>query len=664
MALSASRGPPTTPAAELAFTHSMGRPTVVYAIAYPLYWGEDAIDSLRNQGGIVEAGNPPSDGAWGWDIIDDSRTWISVTTNLDGLVSIVGRRLGWWVLRIATSPHMITLPPILRGQRFTSLMYMSDPWSQHRGVNTHVALNGIPMSQVQAYASLYQGRQDNSVESLVWENNPTYDERWADFGVNGQQPLLSGRNLPAGWTARNLARLFMNDLTGPRNTALSPNLRQNLVELLGWNTRLEPNRDFPLVRDREPQSLTSLAMRAINWHFLNEWPEITPRLQRRLSQGLATLIECSYIYRTISNKMKRDEHDYCQDQLSDECLGRRGPDTCEMLVNAVQQVPGWSSSLERPLEQRSFECSEFSELSVDLELANSISHGRQLFDGAGTVDDILLDIGHQTILLAKAPSRGFVKTKAVDINWAFGVTSHTVAVSDVKRFKLYSVQDLQQNADSWELEGIRFKGRCAGSGRIAQTTRWQSIERWYSRFGDLYPEMGRTNLQDEIELDDWQWETQDKTTRTLVVDPPGQPGACVHFSAVNATLELGSSILGAGTQDEILIDFGHDAISLAEAPSKSYKQTRNLDLKHAFGTHEVAVDAITRLRLHGRPPWGQSKASDEWELKSITLEGKCAESTKKAKLAKFHDLYTWQGRLTGKPGAFQGEMSLGDWEWA
>ncbi|PHH65671.1 hypothetical protein CDD81_1757 [Ophiocordyceps australis] len=657
--------PPMTPAPDVTFTHSMGSPGVVYAIVYPYNRGEDAIDTLRNQGGLVETANPSDDAAWGWDNFNDGRTWISVTTNLEGLVNRAGSRRGWWVLRIATSPHMISLPDVPPRVRFTSMMRLTDPWSEHRGINTHVALNGIPMSQVQAYASLDGRRPADRIESLVWQENPTYDARWAPLGINGQQPLLSGRNLPEGSTARGLARLFMNDLTSPRNTAMSPDQRQHLRELLGWNTDLEPNRDFPLVRDREPQSLTSLAMRAINWRFLNGWPEITQDLQRRLAQGLATLAECGLVYRAMAKKEKRQEHEYCDAQISDKCHVRHEPDTCKTLLDTVhdmQRLP--SSSVERPPTQKSLECSEFNKLKVHLQLANAITRGSQFFEGAGSVDDIVLDIGHQTLLLAEAPSRGFEKTRTVNLKKAFGVASDSVAVKDVNHFKLYSVQDLQQNADSWELEGITFKGRCAGSGRIAQTTKWQSIEKWYSRFGDLYPDMGPTKLEDKIQLDDWHWETEDDRTRTLLVDPPGQPGACVHFSAVNATLELGSSILGAGTNHNIVIDFDHQAISLAEAPSKSYNQTRSLDMRDAFASQAVAVDSITGFRLYGQVPSGQSESSDEWELKSITLEGQCAESSKKAKLAKFHDLFTWQGRMNEIPGAFRAKMSLGDWEWA
>lgn len=138
----------------------------------------------------------------------------------------------------------------------------------------------------------------------------------------------------------------------------------------------------------------------------------------------------------------------------DEDQATEIPGSCENAVSVYcrQQAQAQDGLCEavKESEQTDVEtCNYFKSLEVKLTMGN----GLWGFDGAGTVDDIVIEFGghnHQTIL--RHPSHGDEATISVDLEKAFG--SKQVLVEAVKSFQLYSVQDEQKNPDSWEIGGM------------------------------------------------------------------------------------------------------------------------------------------------------------------------------------------------------------------
>ncbi|KYK54417.1 hypothetical protein DCS_06375 [Drechmeria coniospora] len=295
------------------------------------------------------------------------------------------------------------------------------------------------------------------------------------------------------------------------------------------------------------------------------------------------------------------------------------------------------------------DCRYFRKLSIHLHIGNGIS--------GGSDDEIVMDIGKQTLLLATSPDRGFENVKSVNIKKAFGVRN--VRVSDVKHFTLYSRSHAGSNPDYWELGGVSFKGICSGSGRVAVIDKWSSLYEWLDR--DMQATGGKTptKLKKSIAPHDWQWETEDSKTKTLAVQPPGEPWACTRFKSLEVRLELGSNIAGSGTYDNIVIDVGKSTTSLTEAPSGGANERRMIDLKKAFGSRAPEVSDITKFTLRSVEGWEHPDA-DPWEVKSITFTGHCSGSSRKAVLNKYANIYKWVNR----PETYERDLHIGDWKWA
>ncbi|PHH90615.1 hypothetical protein CDD83_3132 [Cordyceps sp. RAO-2017] len=94
------------------------------------------------------------------------------------------------------------------------------------------------------------------------------------------------------------------------------------------------------------------------------------------------------------------------------------------------------------------------------------------------------------------------------------------------------------------MSGVTLYGTCAGSGRVARVTKFNSIEAGMERLEEPPSYRGSINLQD------WQWETEDEQTASPAVQPPGWPDACSHFKSLEVELKLGSGI-DRGTWDDV-----------------------------------------------------------------------------------------------------------------
>ncbi|EFY89457.1 hypothetical protein MAC_04476 [Metarhizium acridum CQMa 102] len=476
--------------------------------------------------------------------------------------------------------------------------------------HSHLSAYGVFFSQVRRYQAVEDREQANEAG---WTVNDGYNSQWNQFGaISGQTNYgvpemrqMDQRYLNSV-AADHFTRALLHFLTGP-SSILNENLRQTFRRLIGWGEEEGRAQLLPAVTN--PLSMDSIVV-----HYLSSL-EANLRLARYgINEDNLANGECPALIRAMAAHLG----------LGPSLWGRAKvqateiPGSCENAVSVYcrQQTQDGLCEAVQQAEQTDVEtCNYFKSLEVKLTLGNGVWG----FDGAGTVDDIVIEFGkhdHQTIL--KHPSRGDEATISVDLEKAFG--SKEVLVEAVKSFKLYSVQDQQKNPDSWEIGGLYIYGTCVESSRRAIIKKYDNVYDWFNRFGDINPEYGSSHFNGHIDLGDWQWETPDEKTKTIAVMPPGQPSACSKFKSLEAYLELGKGVYsgsGAGTNDDIMLDFSDDSfnpsdILLMSSPSRGDSVTKPVDLKSVFGKSVVSPKDIRQVSVYSEQ--GTSHWADPWEI--------------------------------------------------
>ncbi|KAK2591884.1 hypothetical protein QQS21_010408 [Conoideocrella luteorostrata] len=278
----------------------------------------DTPANFRLEGGIneYEDADPPPDEAWGYNNAEEGGFTL-VTNNLkEAKHDFFQSFQRGWIYRITASPNMV--PRV-----------SSD--GLHPGY-THAALGGVLWSQVQAYAPIDMSWGDS--QEFHWQDNLDYDPRWRFYGANGVQPLLSGEYHIRDTTLRNLAREFMNDLTSPEPGFLDADKLKNLRELLDWNPESEPKRDFPLIRHRQPPSLTSATLRGFDWSTV----DIPAHMRMVMKDGIPTSADCAKIIRKVirthSESISKQQQ---QQHRRDNNEKAKQGDECEKLASTIKE---------------------------------------------------------------------------------------------------------------------------------------------------------------------------------------------------------------------------------------------------------------------------------------------------------------------------------------
>ncbi|PHH76797.1 hypothetical protein CDD80_1209 [Ophiocordyceps camponoti-rufipedis] len=154
----------------------------------------------------------------------------------------------------------------------------------------------------------------------------------------------------------------------------------------------------------------------------------------------------------------------------------------------------WRAVIRQPQSAR---CSHFDGLTVRLTMGSGFVN---FFDYAGTFDDLRFQIGRETLTLAKHPDKEAESLNEVDLVKAFG--SRVVDMKEIRRFRLFPVEDERVNADRWKLEGIVLEGRCTGSSKTARYEEYRSVNRWFNRLGGAGEER---ELKGKIHWKKWKW---------------------------------------------------------------------------------------------------------------------------------------------------------------
>ncbi|KJK76071.1 hypothetical protein H634G_08476 [Metarhizium anisopliae BRIP 53293] len=521
---------------------------------------------------------------------------------------------------------------------------------------SHLSTYGVFFSQVRRYQSVEDREQANEAG---WTVNDRFNTSWNQFGaISGQanygvaEMRQMDQRYLNGVAADHFTRALLHYLTGP-SSILDANLRQSFRRLIGWGEEQGQAQLLPAVTN--PLSMDSIVVQ-----YLSSL-EADIRLARYgIREGNLANGPCPALIRTIAAHLGVGPSLWGRD----EDQAAEIPGSCENAVSVYcrQQAQAQDGLCEavKESEQTDVEtCNYFKSLEVKLTMGN----GLWGFDGAGTVDDIVIEFGghnHQTIL--KHPSHGDEATISVDLEKAFG--SKQVLVEAVKSFQLYSVQDEQKNPDSWEIGGLYIYGTCVESSRRVVIKKYDNVYDWFNRFGDMNPEYGSSHFNGHVALGDWQWETPDDKTKTIAVMPPGQPHACTTFKSLEAYLELGKGVYqgsGAGTNDEIMLDFSDSAftpsnILLMSSPSRGDSVTKPIELESVFGKSVLSPKDVRQVAVYSRE--GTSHWADPWEVATH-----CEGSSKTAEVTKWRDIYQWFDRFEG-PSTLSGELSLRDWHWA
>ncbi|KAF4587447.1 putative enterotoxin [Ophiocordyceps camponoti-floridani] len=136
----------------------------------------------------------------------------------------------------------------------------------------------------------------------------------------------------------------------------------------------------------------------------------------------------------------------------------------------------WRAATRQP---RSARCSHLDGLTVRLKMGSGFVN---VFDYAGTFDDLRFRIGGETLTLAEHPDKEAEYSKEVDLVKAFGSK-----VVDMKRIRNFR---------------IVLEGRCTGSSKTARYEEYRLVNRWFNRLARAGEER---ELRGNVYWKKWKW---------------------------------------------------------------------------------------------------------------------------------------------------------------
>ncbi|PHH91990.1 hypothetical protein CDD83_9437 [Cordyceps sp. RAO-2017] len=566
----------------------------------------DSPATLRSRGGIDRGG------AEGWS--SDTFWWFrsALVLNTDLMTGAHGPHAFGamehrWVYRIAGAPHMVL-----------------DAEPEEPESRYFAAMGGVFWSQVQAWAITDDDGERNT--NFVWHENEDYDPRWEQFGVNGLQSSLFSRQRPD--TSHELTRQFMNELLSPQNPLLNAERLRTLRELYDWNPEREPNRDFPLIRHRQPESLLSMALRQIDWSAV----QISPELQLALTGGLPTFRECAAAIVAISQlygkgpRQKRAVSDNSQAKQAD----------CDRLATLTKDSPELMKAHIKPPP-----CKKIKQLEFGLELSNDYWSGT--YDRIGATLDG--PAGQVSLPIADAPAPGF-NTSWIPVNMQAAFGSDTIDINGLDKINL-TAQGIFENSwlplknDQWQVQDIKLRAKCVEDGFQVSDDKLVALNAWYGHSKNgfwLTPYYTETVATFRISPGDWH------------MTPP-----CARIKSLDYVFHLGNNLWG-GTSDPVSFALGGGKkVVIGDNLSRGISKPGSVNLKEAFGSDRVDIRDINKLAMF-------DKGSDQWIFKGITFKATCADGAKKMKMDKYSHVEKWMEPKSSEENLWSGEIGVEDWQ--
>ncbi|RCI15748.1 hypothetical protein L249_3235 [Ophiocordyceps polyrhachis-furcata BCC 54312] len=296
-------------------------------------------------------------------------------------------------------------------------------------------------------------------------------------------------------------------------------------------------------------------------------------------------------------------------------------------------------------------CMQLKSLHVRIELSSDVIYG---WEGAGTNDDIYIEVGNQTILLLNSPWRGSVADKPVDLVKAFG--SQPVSFDKFTTFSLFPrrSETMGPGGDPFKLKGLIFTARCESDPH-----REVIVDKYSSVNKDIYRLRWPSKYDGRIAVKDWHYSPFDTKAQTLAVSPPGRRDFCSHLKALQVRLTLDGlwqSWFSGGTVDDVYLSIGMEnqpgkgTILLAQSPSAGQEFTTDVDLVKFFGRKTVPVAAVlSYVDIYATTGSGQSvNYTDGWQIKSIVFDGQCSDSNNTVRASIDFPDGKWVERQAGK----------------
>ncbi|PHH77576.1 putative enterotoxin [Ophiocordyceps camponoti-rufipedis] len=655
-----SKRPPPTDAPEVYQVPAV-EPSVLYfmcALAPGPSW-------LRAAGGLSpRLPDPSPDEAWGYATVSGLggawaqlwRDWMDRTAleaNWDFASTL-------YLYEVSTCPNIVS------------------HYSQPELNRAYWALGGFLWSQVVRYAALNPG---DDMQNPSWINNSDFNADWESFHTSGWQPELSGYSLghpiwrdgdwmdrvPAvAMTRHEQALLFVRGIM--QNTLLR--------SLFDWRG------DFPLVRVSD--SALSVPLSEIGGQSAIESFQLdtlrlpddvarTLREKERLSGEACRVISLAIslsVWKHIDHQSHRrgwrqtgvrhGDEEYCQAaKETNQCVSDAEADDCRALSNAIGKLKAASLTNTRSYGTEGLPrtaCSRLRRIRFILDIADE--------HGAGTYDEISARVGiSSSFIIADephTPSRG--DSIQSELSLKEGFQSETVAVNEIDRISISARRVNVFGADWWKIKGVRLVGQCSDSLTTIQLDKFASINQ---------------QVQSGSEWQTW----------TEVWAGPVWPedwnvaNYCTHLESVEIEVQLGSS-LAAGTWDDIMVQVGHQELTMMKQPSAgAYKRTR-VDLKQAFGAADGVISVTQPIKFSVFSVPDGRAIGDSWKLRGkpmerslrlsvpsnatraagITFRSRCQRSGKVYKIDKYADIQVWRLRDEGHESHFSGKVSLRDWQ--
>ncbi|RDA84783.1 putative heat-labile enterotoxin [Ophiocordyceps camponoti-leonardi (nom. inval.)] len=471
---------------------------------------------FRRRGGIGDVpedlrGQPPySDTEYGYETLSTRQggtgPWVRLSLNLSSEVeNLHGGYRSFIVYAVSTSPNMMPSSSTDRSE-------MS-------------ALGGVPWSQIRGWAYL-NWDQWRMPDSLDWERNEEFDERWYAFGANVVQPLLSGNGeRPDDLFRRHVAWHYLRFITEPSDPE-----RHLLSQLLDWRPYARP-RDFPLIRyglhdeegerqlalaeagpssssstcdgSRQPDSLQYSIINQFDYENLGPYvPEFVRHGMRTTSRPSDRMCNAALFY-LRGLYFTTTKRDVPKSQPPSSSSSSSNADDIFNNTNLCKEQGDTSSCL-RVADLVKGSCNSISSLTVDIHLGEKGTDEAigLLIGGASTTTTTTTEAVIPLLPFSDtATPHRTVKDVRVDMKRVFG--SDVVPLRDIDYIVLLDTPRLGSDPRDWTLGGITLTASCANLAQKMTMSSYSSVNEVVQNSSPSTNRQPETVWRRDLNREDW-----------------------------------------------------------------------------------------------------------------------------------------------------------------
>ncbi|KAM0738261.1 hypothetical protein ACQRIT_007453 [Beauveria bassiana] len=276
--------------------------------------------------------------------------------------------------------------------------------------------------------------------------------------------------------------------------------------------------------------------------------------------------------REMATQIQRPQSKESDDPLKEDKLKKlkEHTDVAVSLPKAPERWE-WTSKSHHKL------CTRLDQLSIDFELANNY--------GSGTWDIIKLYFIGASLkphVIADGPHPGYKVSQDIWMKDIFG--EDTVVLDQIKGIQLLDrLTNDFFGGDTWELFGIKLRGRCAGTGISVALNDYASMDK---ELQAKPTESGRSQYHK-----DWPVWSGNIRPEDWIAQPQ-----CSHFYKINVNLHIADENW-AGTNNDLYARVGESSFLITRHPSRREVFTIDVDVEKAFKTKDVPVDKFDRVTI-------------------------------------------------------------------